>query len=284
MKPQAFTYAPAESVDEAISLLQEYGDDAKVLAGGQSLLPMMNFRLARPTALIDLGRISALSYIRPEGSMVRIGAMTRHLDLERSDVAGPLGDLLRSAAGKVGHLPIRVRGTMGGSIAHSDPSSEWCMLATLLDATMVITGSGGSREVPAEEFFVTVFTTCLEYDEVLTEIRLPVLPASTRIGVQEFARRAGDFAIAAIMSAVELDGDTVTSARLVAGGVADRAVRLPEAEAALIGAPLTEASILAAAQAASAEVSPAEDLHGPPEFRRDLVRALTRRALTGASA
>lgn len=284
MKPQSFAYDTVESVDAAISLLVEHGDEAKIIAGGQSLLPMMNFRLARPTALIDLNRVSELDYLRVDESSVHVGSMTRHLNLERCDIEGPIGTLLRESAAKVGHLPIRVRGTMGGSVAHSDPSSEWCMLSVLLDASMTISGPTGTREVEAKDFFVTVFTTCMEFDEILTEIRFPVLPPTTFVSVQEFARRKGDFAIAAIMAAIDVEGDVIRDARLVAGGVADRAVRLSSAEESLRGQPLNEETFRVAAEIAATEVSPAEDLHGPTEFRQDLVRALTRRALVEARA
>jgi carbon-monoxide dehydrogenase medium subunit len=282
MKPQAFEYAQPATVDEAVALLGEFGDDAKVLAGGQSLLPMMNFRLARPTALVDIGRIAGLAGIREESDVVRIGATTRHHAVEESSVSGPLGSILRQAASYVGHYPIRVRGTFGGSLAHSDPSSEWCQLATLLDGRMIVQGPGGRRSIDAADFFFTVFSTTMDFDEVLVEVELPVLGADTRVNVMEFARRAGDFAIVSVMCAFSVHDDVVTSARLCAGGVSDRAVRLVAAESSLVGQPASPSAFAAAAAAAADEVSPSADLHGSSEFRKDLVRTLTRRALEGA--
>lgn len=282
MKPQAFDYKAASTVDEAVSTLVELGDEAKVLAGGQSLLPMMNFRLARPSALVDIGRLSELRGITDQSGAVRIGALTTHRDLEICAVEGPTGSLLRQSAAKVGHLPIRTRGTFGGSLAHSDPSSEWCMLATLLDAQMEIVGPRGTRVVPSGDFLITVFTTALDYDEILTAVTLPALTSDYRVKLVEFARRAGDFAIVAIMAALRIVDGVMVEARLCAGGVGDRALRLPEAEASLIGKEPNEAAFAAAAEFATGEVSPSADLHGPVEFRLDLVRALTKRALAGA--
>jgi carbon-monoxide dehydrogenase medium subunit len=282
MKPQAFEYAVAENVEHAVALLTEYGDDAKILAGGQSLLPMMNFRLARPTALVDIGRIPGLAGIVERGDVVRVGTRTTHNEVERSSLDGPLGSLLRQAAAYVGHYPIRVRGTFGGSLAHSDPASEWCQLATLLDAQMNVVGPNGPRTIEASEFFFTVFSTTMEFDEVLTSVDLPRLASDTRVNVVEFARRAGDFAIVSVMCAVTIVGEEITEARLCAGGVSDRAQRLTAAEQMLCGAAASPSSFAKAADAAADEVSPSADLHGSADFRRDLVRALTRRTLEGA--
>jgi carbon-monoxide dehydrogenase medium subunit len=284
MKPQSFDYFRAASVEEAISLLVQEGEDSKVLAGGQSLLPMMNFRLARPTALIDVAHIDALRGISMTPSDIRIGSMTRHLELENSTVSGPMGSLLRQSAGRVGHLPIRTRGTIGGSLVHSDPSSEWCMLATLMDAEVSIEGPRGLRKVAAHDFFVTYFTTAIEFDELLIAVEFPQLSGSYRVAVQEFARRAGDFAIVGIMTAFSVNDGVIADPRIAVGGVADRVLRLSDAESALVGKEPTEENFSKAATIAMGEVNPAGDLHGPPEFRRDLVKALTRRALAGASA
>jgi len=282
VKPQAFDYTAATSVDHAIEALSQLGDDAKVLAGGQSLLPMMNFRLARPTALVDIGRVPGLGGIDVGQSEVTIGTLVTHRQVETSSIPGPLGTLLREAARLIGHYPIRVRGTFGGSLAHSDPASEWCQLASLLDATVVVRGPRGTREIPAADFFVTVFTTSLEYDEVLTEVRLPALDPTTRVNVMEFARRAGDFAIVAIMTSFAVRDGVIADPRLCAGGVSDVAVRLRGAESELLGQPVTPEVFARAAAVAADEVNPPADLHGDGDFRRDLVRALTRRALEGA--
>jgi carbon-monoxide dehydrogenase medium subunit len=174
VKPAPFDYLRAASVAEAVAALAEVGDGSKVLAGGQSLLPMMNFRLARPEALVDIGGMSELRGVVSDNDFIEIGALTRHADLERSTLPGPVGTLLRSAGAQVGHLPIRTRGTFGGSLAHADPASEWCLLAVLLDATMAVTGPVGTRVVAAADFFITVFTTALEPDELLTAARQPL--------------------------------------------------------------------------------------------------------------
>lgn len=284
MKPQAFDYRAASTLDEAIALLVELGDESKVLAGGQSLLPMMNFRLARPTALVDIGRLSALKGLQERGSSVRVGALTTHRDLETCDLEGPTGKLLRLSASKVGHLPIRTRGTFGGSLAHSDPSSEWCMLATLLDAHMEIAGPRGTRVVPASDFLITLFTTALDYDEVLTGITLPMLTQDYHVNLVEFSRRAGDFAIVAVMAAYQVADGVIADARLCVGGVADRTLRLVEAERSLLGREPSPEAFGEAADVAMGEVSPSGDLHGPAEFRRDLVRTLTARTLAGATS
>ena len=282
MKPQAFAYERAESVDQAVAALVEHGDEAKVLAGGQSLLPMMNFRLARPEVLIDIGGIADLRGWSMSQDTVTIRSLTRHCDIENSDIPGPLGALLRYAAGLVGHVPIRVRGTFGGSLAHSDPSSEWCMMATLLDARMHVMGPSGARVIDARDFFLTVFTPAIEFDEVLTHIELPALGSNYQVNLKEFARRAGDFAIVAVMSAIEVRENVITDARLCAGGVSDRALRLVQAEAALIGQAPTPETFTQAASLASQEVDPNGDLHGSKEFRQDLVKALTKRSLAGS--
>jgi carbon-monoxide dehydrogenase medium subunit len=223
VKPAAFAYHRVDTVDEAVDRLGQLGDDAKVLAGGQSLAPMMNFRLARPSALVDITRIPALRYLYREGPALRVGALTTHHAVETSSdpgVADGYG-ILRRAAKYVGHYPIRTRGTFGGAVAHADPAAEWPMLALLLDAEIVALGPQGERAIPAAEFFQGFMTTALAPDELLTEVRFPAPPA--RAAIQEFARRAGDFAIVAAVAAVELDGDAgerpvCRSARVVLGG------------------------------------------------------------------
>ncbi len=254
-----------------------------MLAGGQSLVPAMNFRLARPAALVDINRIAGLDRVTTDGSQVQVGAMTRHRSLENPDVPGPLGELLREMARHVGHRPIRVRGTFGGSLAHADPAAEWCLLARTLDATMVANSTSGPREISAAEFFATVFTTTLRSDEMLTEIRLPQLTERHRVGFSEFSRRVGDFALAMVVVDVDVDNGIVATARVGAGGVSDVPVRLVAAEGVLTGSPWERASWEKAAEAAKAEVEPFEDIHASSEYRRDLVAALLRRASSRAS-
>jgi aerobic carbon-monoxide dehydrogenase medium subunit len=280
VKPAPFRYVQARSLDEAISALEELGEEAKILAGGQSLLPMMNFRLARPEALVDIGGVVELSGVRTSGDQLTIGALTRHHDLERCTVTGPLGSLLRQSAAHVGHLPIRTRGTFGGSVAHADPSAEWCLLSTLLDASVTAVSSAGSRQIPAATFFQTYYSTSLAPNEVLTEVRLPVLGDEHRTGIVEFARRAGDFAVVAAMVDCRVVDGSIEQARVCLGGVADRAVRSLAAEQVLSGRLVDDAAAFREAGEAAAEnVSPAGDIHGSGAYRRDLVRVLVQRAL-----
>jgi len=279
MKPVKFDYHAPSELDEAIELLAEVGDEGKVLAGGQSLVPSMNFRLARPSVLVDINRLSSLSYAEPSAENLRIGALTRHVAFESPIVSGPLGALLAGAARHVGHLPIRVRGTFGGSIAHADPAAEWCMIAVLLDATMLAVSKRDERKIAASDFFQTVFTTSLEADELLTEVRLPTLPDTSRVGFVEFSRRAGDFAIVAVAAVVDAADGKIAGARLALAGVGGTPVRARGAEATLAGNGPSPELFRDAAETAAGEVEPIGDIHGDAEYRRDLVRVLTRRAL-----
>ncbi len=286
MKPAAFDYHAPRTLQEALSLLHEHQDEAKVLAGGQSLVPAMNFRLARPAVLVDIAQVPGLDRIEvddPDSAM--IGARVRHLDLEHNSIGGPLGLLLARTGRWVGHYPIRVRGTFGGSLAHADPAAEWCALACALDAEIHCRNTNGSRVVGAREFFEQMaFTTCLEPDEMLVGARLPRLGDSWRVGMAEFARRWGDFAIVLAVVAVECDGDSITGARVALGGVAGGPVRATNAEAALSGRAATAETVAAAAAVAAEEVDPTGDIHGSADYRRDLVRTMVTRALDQALA
>lgn len=284
MKPARFDYYRARSPAEAVSQLSEHGDEAKILAGGQSLVPAMNFRLARPSVLVDVNPVSELDYVEMDGDRLRIGSLVRHSAFERPVADGPTGRLLQMASRHVGHLPIRVRGTFGGSLAHADPAAEWCVIARLLDAEIVALSSDGTRSVAASDFFQTVFTTALQPDELLVETLLPVLPSTTHVGFTEFSRRAGDFALTMIATAIDMNGSTVATARIAVGGVSDRPLRAAEAEATLRGQELTEDVVEAAAETAATEIEPMGDIHGSAEYRRDLIRALTRRALEQVKA
>ncbi len=288
MKPAAFKYFAPRSTGEALTILREHQDEAKVLAGGQSLVPAMNFRLARPSVIVDIAHLDDLEMIdasRPDE--VRIGARVRHRDLERNNIPGPLGRLLSGTARLVGHYPIRVKGTFGGSLAHADPAAEWCALARALDATMHCRSLGGTRSIRANDFFDSMaFTTLLEPDELLEQISLPRLGDRTGVGVSEFARRWGDFAIVLAIAVVEFNDTCVARARIALGGVAGTPLRAVEAEAVLNNRhdrPLTATAINEAADVAAAEVDPISDIHGSGEYRRDLVRAMVRRALRQAS-
>ena len=279
MKPARFDYYRARSSSEAVGLLGEHGDEAKVLAGGQSLVPAMNFRLARPGILVDVNPIRELDYVEADREQLRIGALVRHVTFEQPVTTGPTGELLQQAAHHVGHLPIRMRGTFGGSLAHADPAAELCVIASLLDAELVAQSTEGTRTLASSEFFQTVFTTALRPDELLIEARLPILPPSAQVGFVEFSRRVGDFALTMVAIAVDMDGSRVGSGRIALGGVSDRPVRATQAEAVLTGQSLGQDVIEEAAQTAAQEVDPIGDIHGSPEYRRDLVRVLTRRAL-----
>jgi aerobic carbon-monoxide dehydrogenase medium subunit len=286
LKPAAFEYRRANSVEEAIGQLTELGDDAKLLAGGQSLVPMMNFRLVRPSALIDIARVPDLRYVEPyDGSGLRIGALTPHRwveEMEDSDLMEGEGfSVLKRAASWVGHYPIRTLGTFGGSIAHADPSAEWCMLAVLMDAEIVIRGPEGERVTPASEFFQGFFMTALEPDEMIVEVRFP--EPAPRASLHEFARRAGDYGIVAAAVTLEIEGGRCRSARVVLGGVADTPLRVPEAERVLEGADVGEEAFEEAGQEAAKVIDPPSDVQGTAEYRRDLSAVLIRRALTEAT-
>lgn len=284
MKPRPFTYHLPTGLDEALEMLAAEPDDSKVLAGGQSLVPMMNFRLASPANLIDINRIPGLSGYQVVGDRLVIGARTRHIEVQHNTVEGPLGLLLRKAAAYVGHLPIRTRGTFGGSIAHCDAASEWCLVASLLDAEMTaVSRARGERTIPAGEFFQSIFTTALEPDEILTKVSLPLLDDTWSAGIAEFARRAGDFGIVTTTAAIRVSDGVVQEARVSVGGVSEVPFRSAAAEQALAGQPLTEDLLVAAAEAAAVEVDPPSDTHGDAAYRRDLVRALLPRALSRAT-
>jgi carbon-monoxide dehydrogenase medium subunit len=284
MKPAPFSYHRAHSADEAVSLLAELGEDAKLIAGGQSLVAMMNFRLARPTALIDISRLTELRYVRPDGGGVRIGALTLHRDLEwLTDPVTLAGfGMLPRAAGYIGHYAIRAAGTFGGSIAHADPAAEWCMTALLFDAEIVARGPGGERVIPAAGFFKGFLETELRPDEMITEVRLPA-PRPNAV-ISEFARRHGDFAIVAVAAAVERAGRICHDARVVLGGVASTVLRANGAEATLIGSDLSADAIITAAEKAASEADPPGDINGSAGYRRHLIRALVSQALREAAA
>ncbi len=282
MKPAKFDYHAPTSLDEAVALLQRYGGDAKILAGGQSLMPLLNFRLSRPAALVDLNRIASLAYIREENGQVRLGAMTRQRTIEFSPVVARRLPLLSEATKWVGHLPIRTRGTIGGSIAHADPSAEYPAVLTALEGEVVASGPKGERVVKAKDLFLTYLTTSLESDEVLAEIRLPVMPVGAGFALEEFSRRHGDFAIVAIAAMVVRDAARCKQARLATAGAGPVPVRLRAAEEILERDGVTDAAIDAAARRAAELVSPDSDIHASADYRRHLTMVLTRRALKRA--
>jgi carbon-monoxide dehydrogenase medium subunit len=283
VKPPPFVYLAPDTLGEAVDALREHGADGKVLAGGQSLVPMMNMRLARPDVLVDVGRIGELSGIRANGRMA-IGAGTRQAAVLRDADVGARFPLVHAALRQVGHAANRARGTFGGSIAHADPAAELPAVVVALGGELVVQGPGGERVVGADEFFVTHYTTALEVDEILTEVRLGEHgPSAWAFG--EVARRHGDFALAGVALAAETDGDgVVTSARIALFGVADRPLRAAAAEASLIGRRLgDEAAAAEAGRLAPDGVEFASDIHVPEAYRRDVAQALVRRAVLDAA-
>lgn len=282
MKPASFRYFAPRSVEEALDLLAEHGEDGKVLAGGQSLVPAMNFRLARPASLIDINRIAALDYLREEDGTLRIGALARHVRFERPVTGGTLGSFLPAVAHNIAHLPIRVRGTFAGSLAHADPASEWCCVATALDAELVVASRSGTRSLRPPEYFTGALTTALADDELLTEIRLPLLGSDWRAGFAEFSRRAGDYALAMCAAFLRIDDGRVAEARVALGGAEDRPSRSGEAEQVLVASDGGDAARRAAGDAAARAIEPLEDMQADAEYRRDLVRAMVGRAVAKA--
>jgi carbon-monoxide dehydrogenase medium subunit len=285
VKPAAFEYRRATAVEDAVDQLTELGDEAKLLAGGQSLVPMMNFRLVRPSALVDVAGIPDLQYLEPQDNRgLKIGALTPHRWVEEMEDPELLEgfSILKRAARWVGHYPIRTLGTFGGSIAHGDPSAEWCMLAALLDAEIVAVGPEGERVIPASDFFHGFFMTALEPDEMIVEVRFP--QPAPNAALQEFARRAGDYAIVAAAVTLDMEDGKCRSARVVLGGVADVPLRVSEAERVLEGAEVGQEAFEEAGREAAKVVDPPSDVQGTSEYRRDLSAVMVRRALKEAAA
>ena len=283
MKPAPFAYLSPASVDEAVALLNDYRDSAKLLAGGQSLLPMMNFRLARPAYIIDLNRVQGLDYIIERDDTLRIGAMTRHRHLERSDLVAQHYPLLHEAVAYIGHTAIRNRGTIGGSLAHADPAAELPAILLAYGGSVMAQGPSGTREVMADDLFLTYFTTALASDEILTEIRLPRWPVRTGWCFLEESRRHGDFAMVGVAALVTLDAAGHCSRVAVTiTGVGGVPYNVQQATSILLGNPVTTDLIRELAQLVATAVEPESDIHASAEFRRHLSAVLTQRALTVA--
>jgi CO/xanthine dehydrogenase FAD-binding subunit len=274
VKPQSFVYASPESVADVLDLLDRHGPEAAVLAGGQSLVPMMNLRLARPGVLVDINGVAGLDTLEIRDGQLCVGATVRHHDLETSQRAGPLGRLLADVAGHVGHLPIRIRGTLAGSLAHADPNAEWPVVATALGATLLLAGRSGGRLVLAEEFFDLPFAPARGAGELLVEVRFPLPGPGWGGGFAEFAPTAGAFATAAVCAAVRVLDGVVGECRVAAAGLGGRPVRLDAVEAAAIGGPVEPDALDAAARAGSGEA---------PGHLGALLVALAARALRQAS-
>ncbi len=281
MKPAPFEYARPASVTEAIDALSEGGFGAKLLAGGQSLIPAMNFRLAQPELLIDLGNLDELRGIREcEHGGLMIGAMTTHREVERSELVARHTPLLAEVMPWIAHAQIRNRGTLGGSLAHADPAAELPSVMQVLGAVLHARGPDGERTIPVDDFYVGLFTTDLEPDELLTAIEIPPVAAGSRCAFEEVARRHGDFALVGVAVIIEPDDDgTIAGARISLLSVGDGPVLAERAMEGLVGRTLSDEAIRAAAREAAEDLDPPDDIHASPEFRRHLAEVLTARAL-----
>jgi carbon-monoxide dehydrogenase medium subunit len=285
MKPAPFIRHAPKTLDEALKILSRVApQDGRVLAGGQSLVPIMAFRLAKPAHLVDINEVAGLDKISSDGKFLSIGACVRHAAFHKPVVDNPLGKLLTAVSRHIAHYPIRMRGTFCGSLAHADPASEWCLTAATLDATMVAKSTRGERVIAAKDFFAGIMSTALAEDELLAEVRLPLLTPDTKFGFNEFSRRAGDFAMAAALVTYRLQDGFMTDVHVGVGGAEPCPRRIPDAEAVLNGQKPADKIFRAAAEAAAAAVEPLEDHQTSGEYRRDLVRAMVRRALEQAAA
>jgi CO/xanthine dehydrogenase FAD-binding subunit len=282
MKPPPFEYVAADSVEAALAALSAADGQGKILAGGQSLMPMLNFRLARPSVLVDINRIDGLAYLREETDAIHIGALTRHRVLEASPAIAQHLPVVAEAMAHVAHMAIRNRGTIGGSLSHADPAAELPMMALLLDATIRIASATGTREEAAADFFRSALTTSLGLEEMVTEVVVPKLPTGTGWGFEEVARRGGDFALAAVAALLTVRDERIAEARIAMMGVGETPLRAHAAEALLTGKAVggvVPAEIIAAVRAAC---SPNTDLHASADYRRHLVGVLAGRALIAA--
>src|SRR6476646_6574040 len=282
MKPAPFDYIAATSVDMAAAALADGGDDAKIIAGGQSLVPLLNFRLLRPSILIDINRIEGLAFISETATDIRVGALTRHYQLETSPLIARHLPVLSCAMTHVAHLAIRNRGTIGGSLAHGDPAAELPMMALLLDAELHIASVAGARTTPARDFFLNALTVDLAAGEIVTEIVLPKLPPRTGWGFAEVSRRRGDFALAAAAATLSIAADAIIEVRIALTGVGRTALRVTAAENLLVGQTLTANVSNEVVEAVRAAIEPDTDLHASADYRRHLAGVLTRRALAAA--
>ena len=282
MKPAAFDYIAPNSLEAAVAAIAAANGDGKVLAGGQSLMPLLNFRMTRPTVVVDLMHIPGMSFTELRANAVAIGAMTRHADLEFSDLVASKLPVMAAAMRYVAHLAIRNKGTIGGSLSHADPAAELPMLAVFYGATIKVQGSNGRRDIAAEDFFVSALTNCLDPDEIVFEIDFPVLELHAGWAFEEVARRFGDFALACIAVSFEILDDRIADARVAVMGVADTPRRLHEAEQALEGAPRGPEAAARFAEVVRSCLSPPSDIHVSAEYRKNLIGALAQRAFTTA--
>jgi carbon-monoxide dehydrogenase medium subunit len=284
VKPPVFEYTAVSSIDEAVAELGQHGDAAKLLAGGQSLVPLLNMRLATPERLIDLNRVAELVYITVRSGGLAVGAMTRQRAVERSALAATHVPLLSDALPWVGHFQIRNRGTLGGSLSHADPAAELPAVALCLDARFTVRGPAGERTLVAQEFFVTQLTTALAPTELLTEAWFPPIPRNSGSAWLELARRHGDYALVGVGAVVTMSGDEIGEARIALTGVGDRPIRAREAEAQLMGESPTPSMLAEAVEAVRRAIDPGSDIHATAAYRRHIAGVLTGRAIRLAVA
>jgi carbon-monoxide dehydrogenase medium subunit len=283
MKPPPFEYLRPTDVEGVLAALAQDSDETKILAGGQSLVPMMNLRIVAPKRLVDINRVPGLDRIGIDGDWFVIGALARHSDVLASPAVGQHAPLVVAAYRHVAHRPIRNRGTIGGNLAHADPASELPAVMLALDAEIVLRSRNGERQLPAKSFFLGALETAARADELLTAIHIPLAFGNRRWGFEEMSQRQGDYALVAVAVTFDLASGRCAHSRLAYAGVGDHAMRIPAAEDALDGASPHEAAFEAIAAKAAEAVNPPEDVHADAAYRRDLVRSLTRRALTAAA-
>ena len=284
MKPAPFTYHRPHTLAEAARLLAETApEDGRILAGGQSLAPILAFRMTKPGHLIDINEVEGLDLFKVENGLLRIGARVRHAMFRKGAIEGPTGALLAYVMKHIAHYPIRTRGTFCGSLAHADPASEWCAIAALLDARLIAHSVRGTREIPVADYFQSVMTTALEADEILIEARIPLLPQGTHWGFVEFSRRAGDYALGMALTSFKIEAGLIAEPRFAIGATESFPRRLADVEAALAGAPPTQDTWRKAAEVAAQSVDPLEDHVTSADYRRDLLKSLAYRALVQAS-
>ena len=282
--PAAFDYYPAASVDEAISLLQQYGDEAKLLAGGHSLLPTMKLRLAQPGVLIDIGRISGLSYIREDNGTVAVGALTTYATIARSDLLRQHFALLVDAASVLGDPQVRNRGTIGGAVSHADPAADMTAIVMALKADIVVKGPNGERSIKADDFFVDIFTTALQPGEIVTELRFAIPPAHTGSAYMKLENKASHYAVVGCAAVITLgDNGTCSAASLTVTGAAVKPGRASATESALVGSTLDEATVANAASHAADGLELVSDIHGSQAYRGDMTKVMMRRAIQKAA-
>ena len=273
MKAAPFNYHSPRTIEDAVTILGEVApDDGRVLAGGQSLVPTMAYRMATPSHLVDINRVGHAAHAEVDGGKLSIGCLARHAVFEKPVIANPLGYLLADVCSHIAHYPIRRRGTMCGSLAHADPASEWCLTAATLGAELEARSVDGIRKIAAADFFEGIMMTALRENELLAAVRFPLLENDARFGFFEFSRRAGDFGLTMVLAVFRVENGRIIDPRIGLGGVEDRPARNEAAEKVLAGEIITEALLVAAGDAAAASVTPMEDIHAPAVYRTHLVK------------